>query len=78
MVQNVVHQYQHSHMMCMFSLKLLFYNTYIVLCSIVHFSTSLNNMARLEKEKEIHRTTPPRYQKYHINGNLKLTYILFT
>lgn len=33
-------------------------------------------MVRLEKEKEIHRTTPPRYQKYHINGNLKCIFLL--
>lgn len=37
---------------------------------------SLNHMARLEKEKEVHRTTPPRYQKYHINGNFKLVNLL--
>lgn len=33
------------------------------------FRGPLNHMARLEKEN--HRTTPPRYQKYHVNGNLK-------
>lgn len=40
------------------------------------FRGSLNHMVRLEKEKENHRNTPPRYQKHHINGNLNLIYLL--
>lgn len=38
------------------------------------FRGSLNHIVRQEKEKEIHRTTPLRYQKYHINGNFSLNY----
>lgn len=36
---------------------------------------SLNRMGRLEKEHR--RTTPHRYQKYHINGNFKLNLLLY-
>ncbi|XP_026812247.1 protein transport protein Sec16A isoform X1 [Rhopalosiphum maidis] len=35
-----------------------------------HDVTSLNHMARLEKEN--HRTTPPRYQKYHVNAKMHM------
>lgn len=66
-----------SHDMYVFIKMALFYYNYIVLCFIIYFRSSLNHIARLEKEKEINRTTPPRYQKNHINGNLKLTYIWF-
>lgn len=45
-------------------------------CFTCMFRGSLNHMVRLEKEKENHRNTPPRYQKHHINGNLNLIYLL--
>ncbi|XP_003241201.1 protein transport protein Sec16B isoform X1 [Acyrthosiphon pisum] len=35
-----------------------------------HDVGSLNHMARLEKEN--HRTTPPRYQKYHVNAKMNM------
>lgn len=71
MVQNVVHQYQLLHMMCKFLIKYYFTMYIILYYKIIFcmFRGSLNHMARLEKEN--HRTTPPRYQKYHVNGNLK-------
>lgn len=34
-------------------------------------------MVKLEKEKEIHRNTPLRYQKYHTNGNLITNFCLY-
>lgn len=48
-----------------------------ILYFIYMFSGSLNHMVKREKEKEIHRTTPPRYQKYHINGKFSLNYLLY-